>query len=419
MINFCIATPFEKSFLLGLSRLNSACRDRGRAVREVFGSLPVSVGGSARPPDSVPDINFDQLKEHVCSAHEHEIEFNYLFNAPCLGNLEYTKQGRKKLFQFLDGLVATGIDRITLTIPYLVDIIRKRYPHLPVTISVISYVDTPLKAVFYEKMGVDRIILDIDVNRNFQMLREIRKKVSLDLELLMNSTCLLQCPMKHYHYSVEGHFSQEQNHNGNGNGDEPCVDELNPCKQKCMMMLMDDPRFFISSPWIRPEDVETYADMGYKHFKIAGREFSGKVLLAKAEKYLAGRFDGNLVSLLGAYQEPTSYRFPLELYIDNRQLEGFLEPFLESRFPCQEACDGPCYCDSMAKRAVRIGGDARSEWSKLYGACLARGIPENGTDPLFEKNGRRFVKRILSFYWKVRRYYAYRRSGQIEESNIV
>jgi hypothetical protein len=62
-----------------------------------------------------------------------------------------------------------------------------------------------------------------------------------------------------------------------------------------------DPSQFIKAAWIRPEDLATYAAMGYTTFKLLERGIPSAELLRRGKAYSERRFDGNLAGLLLSY----------------------------------------------------------------------------------------------------------------------
>jgi len=53
-------------------------------------------------------------------------------------------------------------------------------------------------------MGVEEIIIDEHINREFKTLEAIRKAVRCNLELIVNNICLWQCPYNYEHVNHDG-----------------------------------------------------------------------------------------------------------------------------------------------------------------------------------------------------------------------
>ena len=175
----------------------------------LFGKLPFDIVGGARPGFVLPQVDRDDVEKYIGACHERGLEFSYLLNAPCLGNLQYSKKGYGQIIDLLEWIDHSGADAVTVGIPYLIDLVRKRFPRLKIKVSTTARVNTVRKALQYEDMGVEEIIIDEHVNREFKTLEAIRKSVGCNLELIVNNICLWQCPYNFEHVNHDGHASRE------------------------------------------------------------------------------------------------------------------------------------------------------------------------------------------------------------------
>src|SRR4030042_6769943 len=98
----------------------------GTPVEGLFGKLPFDIVGGARPGFVLPQISRDYVKRYIQACHEKGIEFSYLLNAPCLGNLQYSRKGYGQIIDLLQWVDQSGADSVVIGIPYLVDLVRKR-----------------------------------------------------------------------------------------------------------------------------------------------------------------------------------------------------------------------------------------------------------------------------------------------------
>ena len=236
---------------------------QGTSVDALFGKLPFDVVGGARPGFVLPQVDRDYVKRYIQACHEKGLEFSYLLNAPCLGNLQYSRKGYGQLIELLEWIDESGADAVTVGIPYLIDLVRKRFPRLKIKVSTTARVNTVRKALQYEDMGVEEIIIDEHINREFKTLEAIRKAVKCNLELIVNNICLWQCPYNFEHVNHDGHASRE------GEEDDYCY--LQYPGYLCLYRKLTDPVELLKSPWIRPEDISHYEEIGYDHFKITER----------------------------------------------------------------------------------------------------------------------------------------------------
>jgi len=394
-VRFSVATNFDDDLPALASRYGA---------REIFGKLPRDFVGGGRAGYMLAPASRRRLEDHVRKTKEAGLSFNYLLNSACLGNREFTRAGQRAIRGLLDWLSELRVDWVTVSIPYLLDLIKSRYPHLKVKVGVFAGVDTPTKARFFADLGADCITLQpLVCNRDFPRLKAIREAVTSDLQLIANHGCLLECPMTPYHNVGLSHASQERSGG-------IFVDY---CLLRCLSMKLRDPVNYIKSPWIRPEDLRHYVEIGYSSFKILERGAPTATLLLRTRAYFDRWFDGNLMDLVQCYgfpdrpgpTQPKHPRFwelreflkpwklnpirllPLRdlaklqgwiyereqgtsLYVDNRALDGFIEKFLKE--PCTNAdCDGCRHCHDYAARALYLDPDCQARSLELADRLLA------------------------------------------------
>ena len=344
---------------------------RGTSVDALFGKLPFDIVGGARPGFVLPQVDRTVVEQYIQACHERGLEFSYLLNAPSLGNLNYSKKGYGQLIELLEWIDQAGADAVTVGLPYLINLVRERFPRLKVKVSTTARVNTVRKALQYEDMGVEEIIIDEHINREFKTLEAIRKTVGCNLELILNNICLWQCPYNYEHVNHDGHASREGEN-------EYCY--LQYPGYLCLYRKLTDPVELLKSPWIRPEDVASYEELGYDSFKITERFKRTPLLLEHVRAYENRRYDGNLLDLFtlprkGAFTpvhleyfiKPEHVNimkvselgdvFDLEvrelIQIDNNKLNGFLEHFKKK--DCNQTSCAQCrYCDRVFDKAAKV-----------------------------------------------------------------
>jgi collagenase-like PrtC family protease len=345
---------------------------KGTSVDAVFGKLPFDIVGGARPGFVLPQIERKDVETYIKACHDRGLEFSYLLNAPCLGNLQYSKKGYGQLVELLEWIDHVGADAVTVGIPYLVDLVRKRFPRFKIKVSTTARVNTVRKALQYEEMGVEEIIIDEHINREFKTLEAIRKAAKCNLELIVNNICLWQCPYNYEHVNHDGHASRE------GEEDQYCY--LQYPGYLCLYRKLMDPVELLKSPWIRPEDIPHYEAMGYNHFKITERFKRTPLLLENVMAYENRHYDGNLLDLFtlprkGAFTpvhlkyfiQPEHVNimkiselekvFDLEvrelIQLDNKKLEGFIEHFKDK--DCNQiSCSSCRYCEDFFEKVAVV-----------------------------------------------------------------
>ena len=391
----------------------------GYPVHELFGKLPRDFVGGGRASYMLSPVSRRSLANHVAQAHRRGIQFNYLLNAACLNNLEWTGRGQREIERLLAWLARIGVDSITVSLPHLLELIKRRYPQFRVKVGVFAGVDGVQKAKWWEDLGADGITLaSLVVNRNFPLLAAIRRSVACDLQLLVNTNCLQACPLASAHMVALSHASQA--------GPAAGGFLIDYCFLKCTQMRLREPVNYIRSDWIRPEDLHHYQALSYDRFKIAERDIPTPLMAARVKAYAGRRYEGNLLDLVQPYgfrdvkDSGRYYRhglgwllrfffrpmlanpariLPLKrladllsmtrpaqgdplVHIDNRALDGFMERFRERG--CREEDCGECrWCHGFAAKSVRMDEGKRARalaacedvFRALHGGSMWRYLP--------------------------------------------
>lgn len=355
-------------------------------VDELYGKLTSDFIGGGRPSYGIPQISKSLAAHHIKETHRAGLRFNYLLNATCLENLEWTRTGQRQIRLLLDWLDAQGVYGVTVAMPYLLELIKKRYPRLKVFISTSARINALDRARYWQDMGADRITLDsVDTNRNFRLIRLIRRAVKCQLQLIANVNCLYNCANRFYHCNAISHASQSM-HAKRGFF-------LDYSYLMCSYQRVKDPVNLIRADWIRPEDLGLYEDMGIERIKLVDRGMPTDILSSIVRAYVARRYDGNLMDLfitprktlmrrefglahkLRYFFRPAKINF-LALYkakdlffdifyIDNRLLDGFIRHFIDN--DCSRSVCGECnYCQEVSRKAIKFDTVLQQRLAQAY-----------------------------------------------------
>ena len=357
-------------------------------VEEVYGKLPIDIIGGGRPTAGLQHVSKKRLVEHIYKLHQSGIKFNYLLNAASLNFEEYSRSGRKRIYRFLDWLVGIGVDKVTVAIPYLLQLIKDRHPNLQLSVSTIAEVTTARKAQFWHDIGANEITLSHPfLYRDFKQLRLIRQAVDCEIKVIANAACLYQCALFNYHNLWDTHASQSCAANKPGLFIDYSI-------LLCKYLRMLNPAEFIRSQWIRPEDISVYEDVGIDTIKLVDRRSSTSTLLKIAKAYSERKYSGNLIDLLPAFQAGSPltarniwnkfkyffhpfetnllncFKFikltkSMDVYIDNNKLDGFISKFLKEDCNVKQ-CSECRYCDDIAKKVVVYNQDTMEQAKRFY-----------------------------------------------------
>ncbi|MCD6453436.1 MAG: U32 family peptidase [Dehalococcoidales bacterium] len=366
-MNLLVPTNWDKELIKSLGKI--------KASIQVYGVLPTSIIGSGGSGPDIPQMTTTEAEEYIKLVHSAGLTFNYLLNAPCLNNMEWDRDTHRKLLHHLEWLSNAGVNGVTVAIPYLMELIKRQFPHLKVEVSTIAHVNSVARARFFEALGVDAIMLDANINRDFKLLKAIRSAVNCELSVLTNSLCLYQCPYENYHYNTLGHASQIPHPLNGAYMDYPVF--------HCTLARFTDPAQFIKSRWIRPEDISAYQEIGIDFFKIAGRMMTTEWIVNAVEAYSSLNYPGNLGDIL--YIPPPKFQYMGQdltraqmatiaslpkVYIDNQALDGFLGYF--KRKNCPADCEHCEYCQKVADKAVRFTRYEVDKYTAVLRECLDR-----------------------------------------------
>lgn len=260
-------------------------------IYEMYGKLNVDIIGGGRPSNYLNKLDLKKFEKHVYKIRNSGINFNYLLNSACLSNYNQDERWVKSVIEFLSYLKSVNVNALTITNPYLVDLVRRHFGNdFIIRVSSFACVDNYEKAKFWDKLGVDIICVDFcKVNRNFKMLKYMVNNLNCKIELLCTNSCLKDCPMIHTHVNDIAHAS-----NSYLDGTKYEDWGLNFCQEYQLNNLHE----YIKSPWIRPEDIKYYENIGIEHYKITERDFSTDELVKRVQAYCERKYLGNLLDLI-------------------------------------------------------------------------------------------------------------------------
>lgn len=351
---FSLATSWDDKLVGNLAVLNQ--QHQQRQVQEVFGSFKSSIVGCGRPSYRLPEVSVEHAKRHIQLLHDKGILFNYALNAPDFMGKERDGAWLEQVKDLLELLEGIGVDILTISNPVLVELAKKHFSDFRITLSLIAGVDSVESAKRFEDMGVDVITLNPHtVNRDFTIIEQICLSVSCGIELYANIPCLNQCPKAHAHYVYLGHMSQ------NDGVEEIEHKPVDPYLAWCSCVYLTRPVELVKSPFIRPEDVRIYQELGVRLFKLSDRGESTEWLTSTLSAYMSGQYGGDLFNLIfragkkfrvGISEiHPEVAEEAIRIAIDNAVLSemGFIEQI--RNLPQDQL---PAFYDEVTRRAVKV-----------------------------------------------------------------
>lgn len=347
---FSVPADFRQSTIDRYVQLNEAYSDS--RLLETYGSITVNnLMKSGRSIEGLPRVDFYELKQYVDYSRERGIGFNYTLNASFMNNDEFTREGISEILEFLMRLYEAGIRSLTVAMPSLIDIIRRSSYPFQIKASTICQITNANKAMEFKRMGVERIVVDESINRNFVKLKQISNTFDGPVEIIVNSICFIDCVYRIFHYNQISADS---------------ITSENPISahyfsNRCLLRRFRNIDSLLKLSWVRPEDLIYYNNIGIYNFKIQGRQLiqTGDPV-RMLECYFDRKFCGNLMDLLDCFSNINSFK----VKVDNRKLDGFLEPIALGKIICPNNCENCYYCYNYAQTAIDD-----QELTEIYALC--------------------------------------------------
>jgi collagenase-like PrtC family protease len=228
-----------------------------------------------------------------------------------------------------------GVEAITIANPRYIMEVRKRFPKIEICASVLGDIDCVQRAVLYQRAGADVLTVDVNINRDLGLLREIKQATKTQLKLMVNEGCLYKCPYRKFHFNITSHVAREVSRT---DIDYSYADFFDICNQA----IIEDHSQILKSGWIRPEDTRKYQEIT-SFFKVVGRTQRGSRVIRATRAYLDERWSGDLLDLMCA--NLGSFSVNHGAYLDNEKL-GELN-FFEKVTACGRKCQQCDYCDKV------------------------------------------------------------------------
>lgn len=354
-----VPTTYDDTYLDSLIALNiKANRVR---INEIYGSINDAPVGTIRPSSTLPKFDFDHFTKHLSRAHAQGIKFNYVMNSTVLDGSEYTVEGRNEIVQFVQKLLTAGVDSFTVTVPFIIRLLKEHFPNIVIMGSICSEIDSIQRASQYKELGVTSIVPAKDCNRNFTLLKNFVKTFpDVSFKLLATTPCLFRCSDIFYHMNLSSIRDNKLQ------SILPLQKFISHTAPRCQLKKLEQLVENIKSPWIRPEDLYIYSQIGIKNFKIDGRDKPSEYNLEVITAYMNEKYDGNLLYLMQNYYPKNKAEFENEeklgVYIDNQSMSQFIIPFSQEKLNCDAGCNSCHYCDSWVTKAMSIYDKTVSEY---------------------------------------------------------
>ncbi len=316
-------------------------------------SIHFSLMGDKRLDNRISKESFDKPDEIIRSLGQISIANKYLllnsiFYGPSL--LTDTKQLRP-LVDCIETCLHEGvINGIIYCDQYLLQALSNEAPDLAAELEAIPGINTMLdsQAKISSHLAYigetsfrlpSKLTLDRSLNRNLEKLTDTVRWCrqgypKMRLELLANEGCLPFCP---YRTSHDAYIAL-----GNHEGKDQSFDLTK--ELGCMQLLDKQPHRLLQSPFIRPEDAESYLDQ-VDFILLCGRAQGADFLKKTISAYINRSHDGNLLDLLDSMNWLSEH-----LYVENTALSF---DFANMLSVCNNRCNSCGFCMELFQTISR------------------------------------------------------------------
>ena len=335
-----VPAKFESlDYLSQITQLNQKNCDKGIAVDETYGCIPLSHIGNAKAAKDLFSITLEQLSTYISESNIYGLKFNYLINSIWSQGIEFYPEGQKQIIHEIQNLVSCGVENVIVSSPGIIQIIKNEFPALNITLSTNIGICSLHEIFRWQEVGVDKIVLNRNINRDMKLLKEIQNSTPIKIELLLNSMCNLFCSQSQYHNLINNTNSNLKT--------QKFIDSNNPQSQ-CNCNCVNKPCEMICAAWIRPEDVCLYEKIGYSSFKLDGRGMNCNHMLFVIEEYLQRYHEGNFFDLFDFWDSSTNIKSSL----NNRFLDGLVQTMMDDGVNCQICGGRNVHCKKIASKII-------------------------------------------------------------------
>lgn len=338
---YSVPADFKKITIDKYCELNKKYEDS--QVIETYGNITIdNILESGRVTTELPKIDLLDLREYIEYSNQKGIGFNYTLNATYINKKEFSQEGIEQIIDFLGELYDIGIRNLTVALPSLMEIVKSSGYQFNIKTSTLCQIINANKALFYKEKEVQRIVIDESINRDFKVIREITHAFGEGVEIIVNPICLTDCVYRMFHYNQ---ISGDSTVNCN----EAAIDYF---EHRCVLQRHRDIFNMLKIAFVRPEDIKLYSAVGIKHFKLQGRNLVMKGDPVKTvEMYFKQDFDGDVMDLIYMFTPLNNFK----IYLDNKKLDGFIEPFYRNNDFCRKDCSTCNYCKKFSEKVIDYG----------------------------------------------------------------
>ena len=255
----------------------------GAEIASFYGIFPPAVWNGGRSVRGRCDESY--VKQVITTFNNMGIPVRFTFTNPCITEELLHDPFCNRILE----LAYNDLNEVIVNSALLEDYIRDKYPNFKLTSSTCKRLDTVDGPIGELKKDYSIVVLDYDLNNQFDQLEKIPVEDRGRCEILCNTLCNPKCKMRKEHYRLIGEHSIAYNDYVNSGSTEPFdlnkyyeINEENVINCGCFTRNAFDIRKLPTH--VSPDDIwEKYIPMGFEQFKLEGRT-AGRIFLT--ENYL-------------------------------------------------------------------------------------------------------------------------------------
>lgn len=228
-------------------------------IYSIFGSFPCAIWNGGRPDIGEPEYDIKQMKKVRDYYNSKGIAIAFTFTNPLIKEEHLEDKYCNNILKVFNN----GKNEVLVNSKILEKYIRENYPNYKINQSI-----TTTDKRDYSLNGYHLAVLKKDLNHNFEYLKKIPLKDRERIELLCNEMCINNCKYTFQHYEEMSNVQLRKRNLYDVGLYGVCKhrDKIN--RNAPFKWLKDNSKYYID-----PKDIyEKYVPLGFKYFKIQGRE---------------------------------------------------------------------------------------------------------------------------------------------------
>lgn len=364
-VEYSVPLYFTKGYIDRLQKINN--ETKYAQITTVYNCVPAMFDASGFEQQRNVALEgveeFQDFVNGVQYAKSCGFNFIYLMNSPVgLHPFEFFKR-QGHINEFLEILLAAGIDTLRVANTQVIDYISVNYPEFKIMTSTSQeyYSIKQYRNLFDIFPKIKEVVPSYDLTRDITFLKNYRKAFSVPIELMVNEGCIAGCPYRYHHNIL---ITRDKDYEAALMRDDPETFAVEDSRfstfyNHTCRRLSHEKRWIqtLLANIIYPWEVPFYRDeVGITKYKIVGRNSEMDTVIDRIEIIVKGQEDYERIA-----NEPFSY---LNHYIEghatfNSMRIKDMRPYLpsiqeiyelqKSGMSCHSDCGITCrYCHNKA-----------------------------------------------------------------------